>query len=188
MPIGAIENGVNAPQKRSAERRQAVREQFVQSVALIDAANFHAPAFVSSVHMDSRRLFEIFAEIFVELLLQPFEHPCSRSATRSSKGVRTTGDRLYIARPPQPRRVIAPTVRGAPGRPANPDPFRASRDTVRPLRDRQNRAFVPCVRAARRRFGRRAASIRRAAPVRCGPDSVFRPGDGRTSLRDGPRR
>ena len=37
---GLVENRVNPPQKCSAERRETVRDQFVQRVAFIDASDF----------------------------------------------------------------------------------------------------------------------------------------------------
>ena len=39
-----IENGVDPPQKRAAESGQAVRENLVEGVAFIDAANAHRMA------------------------------------------------------------------------------------------------------------------------------------------------
>ena len=43
---GPVENLVNAPQVRAAERRQAMREQIVESVALVHAADAHVATVV----------------------------------------------------------------------------------------------------------------------------------------------
>ena len=44
---GGVENRVNPPQKRAAERRKAVREDFVEGVAFVDTSNLHRAMFVS---------------------------------------------------------------------------------------------------------------------------------------------
>jgi len=52
-----------------------VRKEVVQGIAFIDTSNFYTAAIVSSFHMDEllEALLEPFAELFFELLLQPFE-------------------------------------------------------------------------------------------------------------------
>ena len=86
-----IQNRINAPQKGPAEGREAVSKKIVQCVALVDASNFHAPAFVC-MHMF---LFEFLAELLFELLLEPFEI-VFESGYALLQGRARDGDRLII--------------------------------------------------------------------------------------------
>ncbi len=88
-----IENRINTPQKRTAEGREAVGKKLVQGIALVDAANFYAFALVCSVHMEE--LLEPFAELFLELLLKPFEI-VFESGYALLKGSPRERDRLII--------------------------------------------------------------------------------------------
>jgi hypothetical protein len=110
-----IENRINPPQKSSAEGREAVSEEFVQGIALIDASNFHAAAFVSSVHMDEiLALLEPFAELFVELLLKPFEILFEEGYSLLKRRVRD-GDRLTILDLHSPAEQLDPAPPGRSG-------------------------------------------------------------------------